>query len=568
MLNLIPAVKSLKIQEGYLTKKAISFNKAGVDPRLAKALCKLPMADGGTKLTLVLTGEAGEGYTLEVAEEAITITAGTAQGAFYGIQTLRQLFTQESVPCVHIEDAPDFPLRGFYHDISRGRIPKVETILEMVDQMAYYKLNSFQLYVEYVFPFKETEALVKKTGCITPEELKRIEAHCEENFIEFIPSLSTFGHMFEILNQPAYKHLAILADYENSHNFWFDRMQHHTVNPLKEESLPLVKSLIDQYMPLFKSDTFNICCDETFDLDRHLACDDPGAVYAGFVNQITEYVRSKGKHVMMWADILLKHPEAIGDISEDTTFLNWFYRTPDPEERIALIAKTGRKQIVCPGITNWNRLCEDVEVEEINISAMTKYGKKYGAIGVLNTSWGDWGHPVSVEMGMYGMVLGAEKSWSVETPVDDAFHARVDHLLYKKAGAFAILHAVSRLHGHVLWKDFVRSYVDYRYGEKCDFEYAPVSQEGVAEIQKALPVLREKLAGAWELDNYRKEFLSVAEGLCLLAELSAKLAGREVTSLVNADAWMDDFRKSWRAQSKESELENLMDMVSWYAAQS
>ena len=141
-MKLIPAVKVLEIKDGYLAKKAISFDDAGLDPRLVKALNKLPLAEDGPKVSVNLTGAVGEGYTLDVAEDAISITADSNAGAFYAIQTLRQLFTHEQIPCLHIEDAPDFPCRGFYHDITRGRISKLETILQLVEDMAYYKLNS------------------------------------------------------------------------------------------------------------------------------------------------------------------------------------------------------------------------------------------------------------------------------------------------------------------------------------------------------------------------------------------------------------------------------------------
>lgn len=568
MLHLIPAVKSLKMGENYLSKKAISFVPTGLDARLVRALNKLPVAKDGAKLTVDIKGEAGEGYTLTVGENSICITADSTRGAFYATQTLRQLFIQDKVPCLQIADAPDFPCRGFYHDITRGRISKVETILSLVEDMAYYKLNSFQLYVEHVFPFAETEDLVKKTGCITPEELKQIEACCYENFIEFIPSLSTFGHMYEILNQPVYKNLAVLKDYVPSRNFWFDRMRHHTIDPLTEGSEALVESLIDQYYPLFESKFFNICCDETFDLDKHLVCDDPGKVYSDFVKKIIAMVKSRGKDVMMWADILLKHPEVIDDIPEDTVFLNWNYKIAPPEENVAKLAAMGKKQIVCPGNTAWNRLCEDVDVEEGNISLMAHYGKKYGALGVLNTNWGDWGHPANLELGMYGLVLGAEKSWSEETPVDDVFYSHVDCLLYGQEGAMAILKEISRLHSYVVWKDFVRCYVDCRYGEKNEeFAYGSVPQEGLEAIQKALPALEEKLSGTWKKDNYRMELLCAAQGLCVLAELSAKLAGREVTPLVDTAAWIASYSQNWLRTNKKSELYNLTDMFSWCAEQ-
>lgn len=570
MIQLIPAVKVLKENPGFLAKKAISFDNTDLDPRLVKALGKLPAAEDGAVLSVALTGQAGESYTLDVAENAITITAGDPAGAFYAVQTLRQLFTQEKVPCLHIEDAPDFPHRGFYHDITRGRISTLETLLQLVEDMAYYKLNSLQLYVEHVFPFKETADLLSKTDCITPEELKAVEAACKDNFIEFIPSLSTFGHMYEILELPQYKHLAVLSQFETLKNFWDSRQRHHTINPLAEGSEELVQSLIDQYYPLFESKFFNICCDETFDLDKYPVCDDPGKAYADFVKKIIAMVKARGRDVMMWADILLKHPEVIDDIPEDTIFLNWNYKQEPPEENVAALANLGKKQILCPGNSAWYRLCEDVEVEEGNICQMAHYAKKYNAMGILNTNWGDWGHPANLELGMYGLVLGAEKSWSEETPVDDNFYACVDHLLYGHQGAVKLLKTIAPMQRKIKWKHFHCKHIQVRYGETHVVpinEPLPISREDLAEIQSLLPMIREKLSGTWEKDAYRSEMLCAAEGICLMAELYAKLQGEKVTPLVDAQKWMADYAANWRRTNKESELRDILDLFAWYQAQ-
>ena len=67
----------------------------------------------------------------------------------------------------NIEDEPDFKYRGFYHDITRGKIPKVETIKRLIDNMAYYKLNSLQLYVEHTYEFKEFSDDIERTGYMT-----------------------------------------------------------------------------------------------------------------------------------------------------------------------------------------------------------------------------------------------------------------------------------------------------------------------------------------------------------------------------------------------------------------
>ena len=559
MISLIPAVKKMELTGSYLAKKSISFDAGDLDPRLKKALSKLPCCADGTPVSIALTGGTEEVYTLRITETEIYITAENEAGAFYAIQTLRQLFTEDAVPCAVIMDKPDFPHRGFYHDVTRGRIPTLETLKKLVDDMAYYKLNSLQLYVEHVFPFKETEGLITKTGCITPDELKELEGYCEENFITFIPSLSTFGHMFEILNQPQYKHLAILDQYEADDNFWWDRMRHHTINPLKAESLEVVKSLISQYLPLFKNNFFNICCDETFDLDRYLECEDPGKVYADFVKKIIGIVRAQNRDVMMWADILLKHPEVIDDIPDETVFLNWFYRVPVPEENIAKLAKMSKKQIVCPGTTTWNRFCEDIDVEEENICKMAEYGYKYGALGVLNTNWGDWGNPCSMELGMYGLVLGAAKSWAVDTGVDAEFYAAVNRLLYGGEDGIGCLKKLCQMHKAVIWRDFVRNY--HLIKERKEPEFSTITVQTVRQMQKTCLELQEQLSAPWPRDNYRLEILNAAEAICLVAELTAKFGGTPVKRITDTEKWIADYEENWRRTNKESELSEMTGFI-------
>ena len=135
-------------------------------------------------------------------------------------------------------------------------------------------------------------------------------------------------------------------------------MSHHTIDPLLPESFELVKSLINQYVPHFDSNIFNICCDETFDLTKYAEeGKDVGKIYLDFTKRIIDHVCGLGKDVMMWGDVLLEHPEIISEFPENVTFLNWYYDTDEKEmeEKIAAFAGLGRKQIVCPGTGAWNR---------------------------------------------------------------------------------------------------------------------------------------------------------------------------------------------------------------------
>lgn len=562
MINLIPAVKTLNVHSGFLAKHAVRYECDGLDERLVTALKKLPHEECGADLHICVNGQEGESYTLEIEENRISIEAQGPAGAFYAIQTLRQIFTHKEIPCLFIEDKPDFAHRGFYHDVTRGKIPTVETIKQLIDQMAYYKLNSLQLYVEHTFEFEEYRQLWNVTGCLTKDELLEIGSYCKENFVDFIPSLSTFGHLYELLEQPQYKHLRVDKEYETSPNFWRARMRHHTLDPENEQSIALVESLIDQYVQCFDSQWFNICCDETFDLHRlDEQGIDSGKLYVDFVKKIIACVQKHGKKVMMWADILLAYPETIQEIPEDICFLNWSYRPEPQEEKIIRFAQSGRTQIVCPGTSSWSRFCEDVDKAEPNICRMAEYGYRHGAVGVLNTNWGDWGNPCSLELGMYGMVLGAEKSWSVETAVDDDFYARVNALLYENENGVQYLKEVSHLHDAVKWNSFCSAYFYHRFGTESD---RPIDAPDPVPVQEAYTRLAQRLsAETWKNDEYRQELLLAAEAVCVIAELWAKLMGSPVERCTDTRKWLAKYSEKWLEKNQPKELNRIQEVFEY-----
>ena len=558
-LSLIPSVKTLILHEGFLKEKTLRLSAPVADRRLLSVLRFFSVSGEGTELR-ILTGEGeGEGYRLSIREDGITVEASGAAGAFYALQTLRQLFCRDRVPCLFIEDGPDFSYRGFYQDVTRGRVPTLASLKTLVDRMAYYKLNSLQLYVEHTFPFEECGDPLRANGCLSGEEIRELDAYCRENFIELIPSVATFGHMYEILQQPPYRHLRVLKDYEEEPNVWHARMAHHTIDPQDPESIGLVKSLIDQTLPFYRTDLFNICCDETFDLLARYP-DKAGEMYVGFVERIMAHLRGKGKRIMMWADILLRHPETIEKLPAETVFLNWAYGIPD-ESKIKKLADLGRRQIVCPGTSAWNRFAENVEKEEKNISLMAEYGRRYGAEGILNTNWGDWGHIAPLELSMYGLAAGAEKAWSVATEFDAAFHGKVNDLLYQRPDGWECLKAVSDMNDLVSWTQFVKNSFFHRAGERERMVFP--DRETPERVQALYDGLRERLPEGEE-DIYRRSLRLAAEGICAVAELTAKAAGYDLPERIRVAKWLAAYRQNWLRDNKESELRRIEEIFRYY----
>lgn len=557
-MKLIPVPKIIDKKNEYIKYNTIKFENISVDDRIKKAVEKLPCSDDGIELEIFVGNNDSECYTLDIIKDKIIIKSDGLQGAFYGIQTLRQIFKNEKIPYMHIEDCPDFKYRGFYHDVTRGKVPTVETIKKLIDDMAYYKLNSLQLYVEHTFEFKEFADSIEKTGYLSAEEIQEIDKYCKMNFIDFIPSIATFGHLYELLEKESYKHLREIEEF-NSRNFWEDRMMHHTIDPTKDESFELVKSLIDQYVVNFSSDKFNICCDETFDLKTGKHKDeDTGKLYFNFVGKLIEYLKSRGKTVMMWADILLNYPEQINSLPEDVHLLNWHYWDKPNEDTFKTIRDSGYSQIVCPGTGSWSRFCENYEMDIVNITKMVDLGYKYGAYGVLNTNWGDWGNPCSIELAMFGFVLGAAKSWNVSTVVDEEYISAVNKLLYKKEGANKYIKRLSDLCNIISWPTMVKHYSNMIKGQVV-FENVvfPTEAEISMVIDKCFELIDEVSNEKWQEEKIKEQIILSAKCIALMTEILAGCAEYSIERKTDTKKIVESYRKKWLEDNKESELSEI-----------
>jgi hexosaminidase len=132
--QLIPAPVEMEIVAGYYPLDSAKCILEGIDAAVDK------------RIDTTLTELGPEGYLLKVTPSAIELAAPTIRGIFYGKQTLLQLMTAKGIPCVKIKDYPRFSYRGIHLDVSRHFFPK-EQILKILDEMAYYKLNTFHFHL-------------------------------------------------------------------------------------------------------------------------------------------------------------------------------------------------------------------------------------------------------------------------------------------------------------------------------------------------------------------------------------------------------------------------------------
>ena len=568
-MYIIPSPKKITELGGAIKNTGVNPTVICDDERLHKAATKLPTSKGGIKLLISASGSEGEGYVLEIKDGKITIEGQSAQGAFYGIQTLRQILVEEEIPCVRIEDEPDFKVRSLYHDITRGRIPTVETLKKHIDMLALYKTNEFQLYSEHVIDFDEFKEITKRTGCITKDEIRELDDYCYENFIDFVPSFATFGHLYEILQTEKYKHLCVLKDYEPIESFWYERVNHHTLDPLNPESFEFIKGRIDQYIPLFRSNKFNICCDETFDLSQG-KCEgmDTGKLYVDFVGKIVDYLHSKGKTVLMWEDVAVKHPEHFDNFNKDVIFMPGCYEinvAKSVAPAVDLITSHGHKYYLTSTTRSWCRLIEDIQINEPNICNMVEASFADKAEGLLNTIWGDWGHPCSIDMQTYGIVLGTEKSWSRFAKIDEEYYAKIDKVIYGKKGAVELLKKVSSWASDMFYWQLGKFYSNTVYNGKLQVDL-PTDEQIINARDNCLIELEKLKGDTWGNDEYRKELMVSLEGIAVTAEMFAKAKKLPLERKTNTVKWLEKYRAKWLEKNKLGELYEIEKMFMYLDA--
>ena len=557
MLKLIPRVKFIEEQEEYIKTKAISGFTKGLDSRLERIISKLPFDESGLFLTVNINTDEGEEYTLDITADSITISAAGTRGAFYALQTLSQIFAHKNVPHLHIKDFPDLKFRGYYHDVTRGKIPKVETLKKLIDILALTKHNVFQIYVEHVYDFPQYEGIKEKTGYYTADEIIAIRDYCEENFIDFQPSLSCFGHLYELLELDRYKHLRCHREELSHENPWGERGGHHTLDPRNPESLELIKALISQYAPLFKSEWFNICCDETFDLK---SLEDEGydyvELYVDFVTKISDYVKSLGKRVMMWGDVARHHPEALDKLPKDIMFIKWNYN--QGAEEYLFERFNNRLHIVAPCACSQGRLCDAMHYSVPIIKRIVGFGEKYGSQGMLNTNWGDWGNPASIDNSLFGVVFGGAVAWDVETDDTDETHAAMNLHIFKHATGVSLRRRINEMHRPILWHDFIKAAIATRLKK----EHTPIiSEHDVYHAQHEYKILMQEIPP--NNDDSSVEMRLCTEGILLMFEYMGLMAGYPIKRITDTRAWLDLFCEKWREKNKEDELYRIIEVFEW-----
>jgi len=304
---------------------------------------------------------ADEGYSLEILPNTIEINAKTDQGAFYAVQSLRQLLPVEfengsyseneiAIPCTSIKDAPEFTYRGMHLDVGRHMF-SVDFIKKYIDALAMLKMNTFhwhltedqgwRIEIKKYPKLQEVAAFRNETlighysdqphqfdgktygGFYTQEEIKEVVAYAQNRFVTVIPEIELPGHAQAAI--AAYPELGCTGEQVEVVTKWG---VYEEIYCPKEETLTFLKDVLDEVLALFPSKYIHIGgdeapktrwenCDHCQALIKKEGLKDEHELQSYFISRIEKYLNGKGRQIIGWDEILE------GGLAPNATVMSW-----------------------------------------------------------------------------------------------------------------------------------------------------------------------------------------------------------------------------------------------------
>ena len=367
---------------------------------------RFPIDGAPAPTVLIEPGHRPEGYRLRIGRDGAQISASDDAGAERARTTLGQLTEGGTVPAADITDWPEFPVRGLMLDVSRDKVPTIETLEWLIDVMAGWKMNHLELYVEHTFAYSGHDDVWRDASPFTSDEISHLRSYCQDRNIELTPNQNCLGHMERWLARPRYRDLAVV-DPRPAVLDWLAPFP-TTIDPSLPGSLSFARSLLAELLPHFSSSRVHVGLDEPWELGPHRMPD-----YAAYLAALRDSEETKGREMLVWGDILATHPELIGQVPDGVTVCEWGYEADHPfPQRLAALADAGLETWVCPGTSSWDSVIGRWTNARLNCLGAAQAGRDAGATGYLVTDWGDNGHLQPLPVSLPGLAAAAAAAWN------------------------------------------------------------------------------------------------------------------------------------------------------------
>ena len=273
-----------------------------------------------------------EAYRLEVTSDAVTISAASDRGLFWGVQTLRQLLPLQhevppAIPAVSIEDAPRYPWRSVMLDTARHFYP-IDFIKQQIDLMSYYKFNVFHWHLTddqgWRIQIKRYPKLTgvgawrteadgsRYGGFYTQGQIRDVVAYARQRNVMVVPEIEMPGHTSAAI--AAYPELSCSGKPITVPATWGVFRDVDCVG--NDATFAFLQNVLDEVIALFPSPYVHIGGDEVPEgvwadckSCAELATangfeDDEQDLHSYFVRRIQKYLAGKGRTLVGWDEIM------------------------------------------------------------------------------------------------------------------------------------------------------------------------------------------------------------------------------------------------------------------------
>ena len=355
-----------------------------------------------------------EGYQLTVETNGLVILAATAQGAFYGLQTLAQLWQESGnesfCPALQIEDWPAMRFRGVHWFPSASGVPMHQKLIPNV--FGAFKFNRSVIQCEAARWDKHPE--ISARNAISKTDLRKLVETCRACYLEPIPLINVPGHaewMFRDGNN-----LDFAEDPQTPYAYCVN-------NP---KSFEFIQDVLNECLPIFQSKFCHIGHDEVtmrgrFPNPECPRCKDATitTLVVKHVNRLSEWLSRRGIESMIWGDMLLgpgeakdaTHAKTLADarqrraeIDKKTIIVDWHYVASADARSIEVLRHDGFRVVAASWYTPQN-------IFQLSQAALTA-----GAEGLLQTTWMGYfpdEQAMKTQLQQFtAFVLAAEYAWS------------------------------------------------------------------------------------------------------------------------------------------------------------
>ena len=423
-----------------------------------------------------------QGYVLSASKGRIIVGARSAEGLFYGAQTLRQLIAERGhalvCPGVRIRDWPSLRWRGVHIDLSRGPVPTLATMKQQIRLLSSYKVNLYALYIEHIFDYQSQPLAAPREGALTAAEIRELVTYAGRYHVTVLPEQQAFGHLHGILKYDIYSDLA-----EVPHGF--------VLTPTNPRSYDLIGSLYSEIVPLFPSALFHIGGDETFELGTGQTKARAqevglGRVYLEHLQRVYQLLKPYHKRLMFWGDIAVKYPQLLSILPKDMIAVPWNYDAePTFDKLIEPFRAAGLDVFIAPGANNWSAIFPNLDVAYVNIRNFVRDGQKHQAIGMLNTTWNDDGESL-LNMSWPALLFGAAAGWQPGESSAAAFQERYDWAFYRNSDQ-----SFAGVVSHLTRAESLMARARLDSTSDAAFWRDSFTAEGARQAQAAQPITRE-----------------------------------------------------------------------------